>query len=819
MPTIINDLQSLRRTGDGLFIVESDLGLFDRTYNERYYRARYDNTNRQFGDSRGDIIQETSLYLSDRLPLQTSQQEDYFRHMMGAFWTYSEEYGRKTLDVYRNRFPDSPFIRQINLLERRVSRNPISGVNVVSQDISFDFLDREAAQQIRQALYDFFINNRNAKFYDHATTFNIFEEGSNEKEEQYGILNLYANIDAEYNFLHKQYEVQSKESEEKYLPNFYGYTSDSYYRFPLTEGQGLLDPAQRLRSLSELFTDNNNESECEPTMFDPYACVDFETTTYMTIPPDTRGDIVFTKEELPNFDELYKQREMFPMYTTIEFTTESGSEFGTILEDTKFSSQIRDYINSSQASFRQIETSEVVFQKFITGERRNIDTGLASDGAIRSSNSVSLYASEGVRKYYDVEDFFDNYLDRMSEADGSYIYFNEEHNLNPIENRAFFNLMSIIVKGKLEKIKENLTRDFFDLIDGTQAHNEIIYYKIEKYNEENSLIQSFYFPNISQIDIIKFVDTQVKYDRKYKYKINSVNLIIGTKYSYIVNEEFHPMTPFTTTDGLLTVSTEPSVKMVEVPLFEKIVTIMDKPPVAPDVELIPFRGINNKIRMFLNSGTGKYMATPIIFSEEERQMIDRQRIAQSIPANQEQIMFETDDEIVEFHIYRIEEEPYKYIDFENSGEKIIVKTNQSSSGAYDDKIIPNKKYYYCVRSVDYHGNISYPSLVYEFEMVDDAGSIYPSWKIHEFRSISEKTPTAGVKRFISISPSMNNLFIDEEGMGIVEGNGPSLGRQVILGTPSRPSSWGKKFKIRLTSKNTGRKLDFNFTFKHNNEIW
>jgi hypothetical protein len=55
------------------------------------------------------------------------------------------------------------------------------------------------------------------------------------------------------------------------------------------------------------------------------------------------------------------------------------------------------------------------------------------------------------------------------------------------------------------------------------------------------------------------------------------------------------------------------------------------------------------------------------------------------------------------------------------------------------------------------------------------------------------------------------LFANEEAMGIEGTPGPQPGQTVVLGV-QKESTWGKKYKMRLTSKSTGKKIDFNFKF-------
>ena len=86
---------------------------------------------------------------------------------------------------------------------------------------------------------------------------------------------------------------------------------------------------------------------------------------------------------------------------------------------------------------------------------------------------------------------------------------------------------------------------------------------------------------------INFIDTQVIFEKKYKYEIYSINFVLGNIYSYfsanggtalseIVGATKHSQIRLITT-------TMPAWFIIEAPLFTRNITIVDKPPLAPQV--------------------------------------------------------------------------------------------------------------------------------------------------------------------------------------------------------------------------------------------
>ena len=303
-------------------------------------------------------------------------------------------------------------------------------------------------------------------------------------------------------------------------------------------------------------------------------------------------------------------------------------------------------------------------------------------------------------------------------------------------------------------------------------------------------------------------------------------------------------------DYTFSVHNRPHVVLVETnvfsPDFGRITTkAVDDPPLPPDIDIVPYRSVKDKTLHMLNGNIGKYSDKPKIIVDQDfekfRDIILNQgmeqdflggRVASSrdiTPQNIEQfdINFNSDDYPELFEIYRVDFEPRSYRDFNpNLGKKVVLDNTSRlqnegiseepnwrdmlivTSNSFVDEIIPNKKYWYTFRVVDIHGNISNPSGVLQFEMVDTGNSIFPLIQEYTFPE-PEITYIKSMRKYLKISPSDIHTQINAEVTDAVDfrDNHPRLG------TGLESSVWTKNYKLRLTSRLTGKKVDINFTFK------
>jgi hypothetical protein len=294
--------------------------------------------------------------------------------------------------------------------------------------------------------------------------------------------------------------------------------------------------------------------------------------------------------------------------------------------------------------------------------------------------------------------------------------------------------------------------------------------------------------------------------------------------------DFPPETSQTPYIARVKVVTRPSIKLVELPysgLRENFIgqgAMVDDPPMPPEVDFIPYKGVGNKILINLNTGIGSEEFEPVSFSEEETQLINNIR-STYIDPNKTAILYENDDPSVDFEIYRLSTKPESYEEFINNlltiSSTSTEETNfkKTSSTSFVDNINTNQKYYYIVRARDIHGHVSPPTAVYEVELIESENSpspIYPRIRTIQFASDEDKRTTQNkMRRFLQVKPQLSQVIFNQtalEAMGEGEPDTAPTMRDVLLGVDEE-LIWGKQFKIRLTSRKTGRKIDLNINFK------
>ena len=88
-------------------------------------------------------------------------------------------------------------------------------------------------------------------------------------------------------------------------------------------------------------------------------------------------------------------------------------------------------------------------------------------------------------------------------------------------------------------------------------------------------------------------------------------------------------------------------------------------------------------------------------------------------------------------------------------------------------------------------------------------------KVFEFSDLFSRAPSATMKRYIKIEPALAHVSLNA-----VASNLPDFSdslddydlENLKLGHLEE-SIWGKTFKVRFTSRSTGKKFDLNLTFK------
>ena len=262
---------------------------------------------------------------------------------------------------------------------------------------------------------------------------------------------------------------------------------------------------------------------------------------------------------------------------------------------------------------------------------------------------------------------------------------------------------------------------------------------------------------------------------------------------------------------------QPSLLLIEVPITTKTLRVLDNP--ANISSALPFHPEDDAQTLGFDI---QYRA----FEEEPFPNIvnDIDQMYMNDYLNSNNLLTDTPlkNETVSsprfLEVYRSEFKPRSYADFVDTRQIIIdLKMKDSSQTfkdyVYYDTVSTNKKYYYMFRILNEHGDTSRPSLIYEAELVNDGGYLYPLFDtlfIEDLVEDKNVNPSTSFKKLINLVPSLQQVLLDDSDVDLSEDASTQI-KNIKVGAADS-SIFGRKFKIRLTSKKTGKKIDLNITY-------
>lgn len=422
-------------------------------------------------------------------------------------------------------------------------------------------------------------------------------------------------------------------------------------------------------------------------------------------------------------------------------------------------------------------------------------------------------------------------------SDELFLVQEEEVNFGKRSERFTESIGAVRFLSDMRTFIDSHARSLEEIYDSTSCQTFFLGYKIEKYldNDVTQPVQTYYTNDAN------FFDTQLKYGRKYIYKTKVLLGILGSSYSYsnlfVSQNETQMMNSlgeFSTSDpsGFTQISSEkyrayvdvevsPSFKILEYEIDVDEVAFIDAPTLPPQVDMfnqknkptigMRFSPIFARVESVSAGANVELMRALEPLTDADRRISDLLEISKNNGVSPDYFTGI-------YEIYRTRKAPQEESDFMNSYLTTIDDTSGLSflttnlpentidnmEGFFEDRPIINEKYYYAFRSLTYHGTPSNLTVPFEVELMRDSDEYkvnisqyrYPNHNTYDMKSVA--------KRILKITPNIERLlFSAEEDKSNWRLDDGSL---LADGTT-------RTFKIRVTSKHTGKKIDLNINFK------
>lgn len=726
-----------------------------------------------------------------------------------------------------------PFQERTKIVESEVTYISADLIPVLNQEIKI----RVSPSFTFDQLNDLAVDNTGVSVLTHKTSLNTPDEDIDENTFNYN--NYATDAFSYYNIRNEDYEDYTEANDERLLPNFC--LGALWTRPGNNSNQEQVNYYTMFGEISSLrFTDilggstpiNNYEFDDEFIAYGTHPNTDYE------IGVDYYKHILFRDQNGVTPRPQYRDANTH-VYVDFDYNLNDSEQIG----NTPFYNRIRLPVVDRKVPIELPNGSEYFLEtndNFPSDIVRSFSDSSMSEKLIKSfrqSNSFmrnfTINGDQTELKVYDLIELYENISYRTSIRESDEMFLRDVNTNYVIDTSSPFTFYfyKLLLLGKIRNTIKNNLLDFEQLVVDKEDHrSEHVGFKvIKKIQGRNTPIQTFYFLNRRGLE--DFIDSQIKFDRVYEYQVIGMFAIYGSNYSYEnISAGERPINE----DGSLqegsfldiTFVNRPSVKIVEVTLSNHILRVVEPPPIVPEITFYNEMTSRNKLKIRMEHQDGnivdEYMKKPLRPFGNNQGYIDKLEQYFSSP-NVLVTSGKTSDGVYE--VYRLEEPPKSYKDFEDAliatvQSNTVYSNGESSRNAmFVDMIKHQKKYYYAFRVLTHRGNPSELSPIYVAEMYEDADETFLTFDLYQEPEIKDSQNIYNMRKYIQIIPNFEQTVPNEQFLLDNHTSAEDAIEDVSLGNEQlQEQLWeyknkDKYIKLRLESKSSGRKMDINLYFK------
>jgi hypothetical protein len=715
---------------------------------------------------------------------------DHLRYRLGKFWINDRASTYIPSDSSRKFLFDIKFNKDEILLIANKNYFSITKIENGILKSEYNPLDWKNflinSDQFEYGYSPLFSLQENAKeiFYDHYFEIEKPIEVEKNIEKDRGSIKFYKK-EFKYNFYSPKFEsaISTRKIKESLLPSVYNMLEAISPSSQIVDKntQAVLQITLGGQIESSLYTgiiENQNFKERKNLYHEKYAEILSEPETKLVIDAlDNAGSLYdLSSYALSNAKSFSEDKFPFPFYSKIIFSCEDTKEFGNALKASNL--------------FEKLKLDFQSYKNFYINY-----PFIVNDGSL-SIEPLSI-------KLFDIKKWLEQ-LANYANGSATNSVRDEDRLLN------YSSLITFLSSKIYKNFKSNI-RDLEDIYDGKPAKSEILFYKIQKYevNTKGDPIQEFYISN-ENTNIVEFLDTQIKYDKKYAYKVIACVIIFGNQYNfknYYNDLQNDKLLDEDLQKGLYRVKYEnnSSFKIAEIPMFEVDGLVVEGVSSSPNASITNNTLNKTKLKFSISKNLENTSKDPDIIEDRDYEYFKKLIINDKIEVLSK-------NKVSYLEIYKTDIKPKDYVDF--SGR--LLSTIPIDIGEYTflDNITPETEYYYCFRYLNDHRNPSDISKVYRVILKNNGNEYYLDSEELLLEPIKSIEDHKQFKKLVLIKPNIKQTIISQDAVILQKLIDSNRVENIVLGI-SEQSVWSKRFKMRIKSIKTGKIIDFNFSFKRN----